>query len=108
MKVTVVKQNESVIYNGQIFKHGDEIEMDDVIAKSLTERGYVAPTASDVEAVEIAADGQDSPQSGETTESGSKSRKTTSRARAKKTEVTDEEIEESEESDELPNTDMPE
>lgn len=45
MNVTVTKENESVIYNGKIYSHGQAFDVDDVIGKSLVERGYVAETA---------------------------------------------------------------
>lgn len=41
MKVTVIKKNESVIYNGVIYSKGQSFEADDLIGKSLIERGYV-------------------------------------------------------------------
>lgn len=51
MKVTVTKQNESVIYNGVIYTHGKSFDADEQIAKSLIERGYVEAeeAAPDVE-----------------------------------------------------------
>lgn len=42
MNVTVTKENESVIYNGKIYSHGQSFDVDEVIGKSLIERGYVA------------------------------------------------------------------
>ena len=42
MKVIVTKKNESVIYNGNIYSHGQSFDVDEVIGKSLMERGYVA------------------------------------------------------------------
>ena len=47
MKVTVTKKNESVIYNGNIYGHGQSFDVDDVIGKSLIERGYAADAAAD-------------------------------------------------------------
>ena len=41
MKVIVTNKEESVIYNGEIFKDGDVFDAEDIIAKSLIERGYV-------------------------------------------------------------------
>lgn len=42
MKVTVIKKTESVIYNGNIYGHGESFEVDDLIGESLMKRGYVA------------------------------------------------------------------
>lgn len=42
MKVTVIKDNESVIYGGKIYTFGQSFEADDAICKSLIARGYVA------------------------------------------------------------------
>ena len=47
MKVTVTKENESVIYNGTIYSHGQSFDVDDAIGKSLMERGYVSDASSD-------------------------------------------------------------
>lgn len=44
MNVTVTNKNESVIYNGKIYSHGDSFDVDDLIGKSLAERGYVSCT----------------------------------------------------------------
>lgn len=41
MIVVVTNNKESVIYNGEIFRHNDTFEADDIIAQSLIERGYV-------------------------------------------------------------------
>ena len=41
MRAKVIKTDESVIYAGQIYKFGDEFEIDDLIGKSLIERGYI-------------------------------------------------------------------
>ena len=41
MKVIVINKNESVICGGKIFRENDTFEVDDVVAKSLIERGYV-------------------------------------------------------------------
>ena len=46
MNVTVIKEQESVIYNGVIYYHGDSFEVDEAIGESLMERGYVAITAA--------------------------------------------------------------
>ena len=46
MKVTVIKKQESVIYNGKIYRYNDSFEADEAIGKSLMERGYVAITAA--------------------------------------------------------------
>lgn len=43
MKVTVIKVDESVIYNGVIYKHGQSFEAAEAVGKSLIERGYVSP-----------------------------------------------------------------
>lgn len=50
MKVIVIKENESVIYNGIIYKNGEAFEANDLIAKSLIERGYVKEENSEEEA----------------------------------------------------------
>lgn len=42
MKVTVIKENESVIYNGEIYRHGESFEVEELIGKSLIDRGYVS------------------------------------------------------------------
>lgn len=42
MKVIVCKEDESVIYNSNIYRHGESFEVDDAIGKSLIDRGYVA------------------------------------------------------------------
>lgn len=42
MKAKVVKSDESVIYNGVIYSHGEEFEVDDAIGKSLIERCLIA------------------------------------------------------------------
>lgn len=42
MIVTVIKQSESVIYNGKIYSCGQSFDVDDLIGKSLMERGYVS------------------------------------------------------------------
>jgi len=47
MNVTVIKNNESVIYDGKIYSHGQSFEVDDLIGKSLMERGYVAMSIPD-------------------------------------------------------------
>lgn len=50
MKVTVIKENESVIYNGEIYRHGESFEVEDAIGESLMDRGYVSedfPVAED-------------------------------------------------------------
>ena len=49
MKVTVIKDKESVIYNGKIYGKGDSFDADDLIAKSLIERGYVSASSSEEE-----------------------------------------------------------
>ena len=41
MKAVVIKQDESVIYKGNIYGYGDSFEVDDSIGKSLIERGYI-------------------------------------------------------------------
>ena len=41
MKVIVINEKESVIYNGEIYKFGHSFDVDEVIGKSLIERGYV-------------------------------------------------------------------
>lgn len=48
MKVIVISKNESVIYDGKIFKLNDTFEADDAIAASLIERGYVAEAIAPV------------------------------------------------------------
>ena len=51
MKVIVINKNESVIYNSKIYREDDTFEADDVVAKSLIERGYVKEvTSPDAEA----------------------------------------------------------
>lgn len=47
MNVTVTKKNESVIHNGKIYKHGESFTVEEVIGKSLIERGYVAVTGEE-------------------------------------------------------------
>lgn len=47
MNVTVTKKNESVIYNGRIYTHGESFTVDEVIGKSLMERGYVTAEEED-------------------------------------------------------------
>lgn len=42
MKAKVICKEESVIYKGNIYTHGDEFEVDETIGKSLIERGYIA------------------------------------------------------------------
>lgn len=42
MKVRVIKTDESVIYQGNIYSFDDEFEVNDGIGKALIERGYVA------------------------------------------------------------------
>lgn len=41
MKATVINKEESVIYQGNIYRYGDSFEVDDSIGKSLIERGYI-------------------------------------------------------------------
>lgn len=50
MIVTVIKDNESVIYNNKIYSKGQSFEVDDIIGKSLMERGYVAMDVTDSDA----------------------------------------------------------
>ena len=53
MKVIVTNKNESVIYNGVIYKHEDAFEADDAIAKSLIERGYVKEVTTEADEAEV-------------------------------------------------------
>ena len=122
MKVTVIKNDESVIYGGNIYKCGESFEVDDLIGKSLMERGYVA------------AEGESQTESGHLDEAQLRAMpypslkrlaadmgvsavgdKETLIARICAVEVDceapsddEEEFEDEEPSDELPNTDMPE
>lgn len=41
MKVRVINKKESVIYKGEVYRFDEEFEMDEVIAKGLSERGYI-------------------------------------------------------------------
>lgn len=41
MNVIVINKKESVICQGKIRKYGEEFEVDNIIAQSLIERGYV-------------------------------------------------------------------
>lgn len=50
MNVIVTKENESVIYNGKIYSHGQSFDVDDVIGQSLVDRGYVSVTAQEATA----------------------------------------------------------
>lgn len=50
MKVIVIAEKESVIYNGIIYKNGEAFEANDLIAKSLIEREYVAEENPEEEA----------------------------------------------------------
>lgn len=60
MNVTVIKNNESVIYEGKIYSHGQSFEVDDLIGKSLMERGYVAISVSEsVDEVTTPSDDED-------------------------------------------------
>ena len=46
MKVTVINNSESVIYNGKIYGYEQSFDVDETIGKSLIDRGYVAETSS--------------------------------------------------------------
>lgn len=48
MKVTVIKKDESVIYNGVIYRNGESFDADDLIGQSLVERGYVTTAIPEV------------------------------------------------------------
>lgn len=52
MLIEIIKENESVIYQGSIFKKGDVLKMDDAVAASLMKRGYVAAVKAETIAVE--------------------------------------------------------
>lgn len=49
MRAKVINNQESVIYKDQIYKFGDEFEIDEVIGKSLVERGYIAVMTDNAE-----------------------------------------------------------
>ena len=53
MKVTVIKPDESVIYGGKIYAHGESFEVNDLVGQSLVERGYVAAEGEDVQEEEV-------------------------------------------------------
>lgn len=53
MLAKVIKNDESVIYNGKIYCHGDEFEINEAIGKSLIERGYIAGIEDDVKEDDI-------------------------------------------------------
>lgn len=53
MKVTVIKANESIIYDGKIYSHGMSFEVDEKIGESLMKRGYIEKTAADDSGAEI-------------------------------------------------------
>lgn len=48
MIARVIKPDESVIYKGEIYTCGEELEVDDAIGNSLIERGYIMPISDDV------------------------------------------------------------
>lgn len=124
MNVTVTKKNESVIYNGKIYSHGQSFEVDDVIGKSLMERGYVssAEVEDEAELHDAVVDSGDlDKMSAADLKSlaaqlglDAKGRKDEliqrirAHAEAAPEESDDLEDSDAEESDELPNTDMPE
>ena len=101
MNVTVTKANESVIYDGKIYTHGQSFDVAEPIGKSLIERKLVEET---VEPSEVAVSSQSEVSSTE----GSKSRKAKKSPIAPKNEVVEANAEEDETPEELPNTDMPE
>ena len=49
MRAKVINNIESVIYKSEIYKFGDEFEIDEVIGKSLVERGYIAAITDNAE-----------------------------------------------------------
>ena len=54
MFVKVIHEKESVIYKEGIYKKDDVFEVDEVIAESLIERGYVVPTeVSEAEVIDV-------------------------------------------------------
>ena len=54
MKVTVINERESVIYNDNIYRHGETFEVEEVIGESLIARGYVAMDSAVEEAEPLA------------------------------------------------------
>ena len=49
MRAKVINNQESVIYKNNIHRFGDEFEVDEVIGKSLIERGYIAAMTDNAE-----------------------------------------------------------
>lgn len=123
MKVTVTKENESVIYNGKIYSHGESFDVADVIGQSLMDRGYVSSTEQ-VEEADLQTGYLDENQLQEMSYSDLKrlaaqmgvdatGKKDELIARISSVEVgfepeEAEDAEEEESADELPNTNMPE
>lgn len=124
MNVTVTKKNESVIYNGKIYSHGQSFDVDDVIGKSLMERGYVssAEVKDEEELQDAVADSDDldkmsypdlkslAAQLGLDAKGRKDELIERIRAHAEAAPEEHDDLDDSapEESDELPNTDMPE
>ena len=123
MKVTVTHKTESVIYNGIIYRNGESFDVEDVIGKSLMDRGYVSSTAP-VEEAEMQTGYLDENQVNGLSypdlkrlaaqmglDATGKKEELVARICAEEVGIEDDaavEAEEDEAADDLPNTDMPE
>lgn len=113
MNVTVTKKNESVIYNGKIYSHGQSFEVDELIGKSLMERGYVSEAAQEPPAGENPLEGLSYAQLKKlAAERGvaatGKREELIARIAEAENDAAEEQDDTEEATDDLPNTDMPE